>query len=834
MSMDLVELQKIFEYELKRKLAQKCRTKNDELRLLLNSFKFYDYESSLIIDKNKWIKGVLKTGLCGFNIYDLSDIFNKYDINNTGFINYKNFSYYLYGKEELLPLTKNNIDNNVELINYQKNNRLKSPFNDFKPPGLYERNFQMLELENKLNSRTPNINQYQEISKNNNNNNYYNNIKNKEYNDLIQKQAPNTPFPHTSNLKTNINSNLNNNNNEYKNNLSIQNYSFSFEKDSYFQKLLLLLRSKINTDNGVTYYTFAQKLKSYENNNKTISLNSFYSSLRDVNISFRLNDLTDLFNYIDKSKINLVPTENILQLIRGNLNKNRKKLIEYSYSLIDKDKNGRIPISLVKGLYNCKLHPDVYVGFKQEEDIYKEFCYTFDLYCNLYNINEYITCEEFVEYYWGVSASRIDDNYFEDILNGVWNQNNKTNKNINMMINENLNINKKSHENYRRELIDNKINNNSNYFLNNRYVNNNNGNKFINYRNNSNSNIIKSENHQNNNNYNLLSYTPNPRENELNNENVSPYYHPQKTPLYKGVKMYRYLRHNPITNEFIMSKETPIDGYYESLSNKNINYNKNNNYNYDNTKNNSNNINNNINYDKPIKELDEFKKILISRGQKGIFNFQKLLCLYDKDKKGEISRNKFNELLEIFNINMNKHSINLIFEYFDKDKKGIIKYDDLIKELIGNINKNRELLIKNVYDTFKDKNNNNIYINVLKDKFKAFNHPYVKNQIKSEQEVYYDFLESIDVFRNYKNNINGLINNNEVFNYEEFLDFFKEISMNIKDDKFFEDFLINCWNINKENNVYNIHRNNEINSLKDNNLIIRTANQILNNNGYNN
>ena len=57
--------------------------------------------------------------------------------------------------------------------------------------------------------------------------------------------------------------------------------------------------------------------------------------------------------------------------------------------------------------------------------------------------------------------------------------------------------------------------------------------------------------------------------------------------------------------------------------------------------------------------------------------------------------------------------------------------------------------------------------------------------------------------------------------------------MNIKDDKFFEDFLINCWNKGKENNLYNIHKNNEINSLKDSNLRIRTANQILNNNGYN-
>ena len=167
-----------------------------------------------------------------------------------------------------------------------------------------------------------------------------------------------------------------------------------------------------------------------------------------------------------------------MQLIRGNLNEKRKKILEYTFSLIDKDKIGRIPLDIIKNLYNYKLHPDVYVGFKQEEDIYKEFSYTIDTYCDLYNVKEYITQDQFIEYYSGVSGSIIDDNYFEDILNGVWNQNIKSNKNINSMINDNLNINKNSNENYKKELIGNKINNNSKYYLNNRYVNNQNQNKY--------------------------------------------------------------------------------------------------------------------------------------------------------------------------------------------------------------------------------------------------------------------------------------------------------------------------------------------------------------------
>ena len=118
--------------------------------------------------------------------------------------------------------------------------------------------------------------------------------------------------------------------------------------------------------------------------------------------------------------------------------------------------------------------------------------------------------------------------------------------------------------------------------------------------------------------------------------------------------MFRSLRHNPITNEYIMNIESPRNDYYKSSQNK---------------------------IEKPIKELAQLMEIIISRGQKGIFNFQKILCFYDKEKKYEINYNKFNEILEIFNINMNKQSINNIFEYFDKENKGVIKYDNLINEL---------------------------------------------------------------------------------------------------------------------------------------------------------
>ena len=186
----------------------------------------------------------------------------------------------------------------------------------------------------------------------------------------------------------------------------------------------------------------------------------------------------------------------------------------------------------------------------------------------------------------------------------------------------------------------------------------------------------------------------------------------------------------------------------------------------------------------------------------------------------------------MFNIIMNKNSINNIFEYFDKEKKGVIKYDNLINELIGNFNINREMIIKNVFDSFSKDTNNKISIKNLKQRFKACNHPDVINQKKTEREIYYDFIESIDIFKNYRLHLEGQNYYDDSLSYQEFLEYYKEISMSIKDDKLFEEILFNCWNITKEKSVYNNEENNKINSYEESNLRINTANQILNNKGY--
>ena len=97
MDSTLLDLQQIFEYELKRKLSERARKSSGEMNILLQGFKFFDINYTGIISKEQWINGILRTGLTCFPESDLDSLFILYDKNNTGQIDYKNFCAFLYG-----------------------------------------------------------------------------------------------------------------------------------------------------------------------------------------------------------------------------------------------------------------------------------------------------------------------------------------------------------------------------------------------------------------------------------------------------------------------------------------------------------------------------------------------------------------------------------------------------------------------------------------------------------------------------------------------------------------------------------------------------------------
>ena len=399
-----MNLREVFEHEIHRKLSMRANTENSEIIMLLNAFRFYDLDDLGIISKEDFTKVFGKIGLNGMTPNYLYSVFDSYDINGIGYLNYKNLIEYLYNLSPFQPLTKipinlqNNDNNNG--VNYlqqiQNNNIQTTNINYNQSNYIQNQNFQIPNYQNNLyqsiqkiytprltkeyNIQTPisnisnmnNLYKSQEIKSNIQPiiqqrmespiqqsqlfksitplNNSYSNQKNYSFNQnyinyskylenqksMNQKSSliQNNIFltDNYSTKKTSILDNYKKNNNydiinhiTNRNNQQDEINSQTGRLKYYFKYILQLFQSKINTNNGITYYTLISKMKNKQDYfNKTISFENFKTSLQESNIFIRNNIIQYFYSFIDKNGQNNISTEEILSKIRGKLNERRK------------------------------------------------------------------------------------------------------------------------------------------------------------------------------------------------------------------------------------------------------------------------------------------------------------------------------------------------------------------------------------------------------------------------------------------------------------------------------------------------------------------------------
>ena len=895
-----MDIKEDFEDVLHKKLSKRSKSKNSEIQLLVNAFRFYDLDDKGIINKEDFSKVFGRIGLNGYSQNHLYQIFDIYDVNGVGYLDYINLIEYLYGLSTFQPLTQSSISNNQIQSNVNTNNYMNHNNNGISYQeqilGMRNQNYNQIynqyfnqnvnndyqniernynqnynqslnqnynqKIEDNLNynqninqsynqninqSYNQNINQSynQNINQNYNQNinqNYNQNI-NQRYNQNLNNnlryfqqigQQIQTPIPQinnlyksqqiTSNIQPQIqfqnplnqsqffksttpinlsnnyinrNNNLNNNYNHSENgkilnqkSLMIKNnifptdnnsYNNLIKKDSYkkndyniithvsnlnkekkeeeqatrikyyFKNILQIFQNKININDGITFYSLVSKINDNQDYiYKTLSFENFKSSLKEANIIIDVNLIKYFFNILDTKNLNKVSSEEILRLIRGNLNEKRKLCLIDKFSKIDIDKKGYCEISLLKSLFNPNYHPEVLKGKKRESEIYNEFIFTLNTYIKYKGKINQFTYEDFIEFYSGISASFEDDNSFIDVINAVWDfKNNSYLKKIegnNDLLNGDLNLN----VNQSKNSLNN--DNNNNFTLDNNF------------------NLVENNNISNNNNY-------------LGDNNIIKKFN--KRDLLN--KYYKNINRTP------NRKYNILTGYLEDEKNIFINE--------------SNNESNRINFPNKINDnfylLNNLRKDLISKGPKSIFVLEKMLTMYDNDKTGKINLENLNKIFDTYKISLSNQEIEKIFNYLNPDNSNLIKYDNLISSITGTLNNKRENLIKKVHNLISINNTSKIpLLNIIKN-YIFSRHPKVISGEKSPDEIYEDFNDNLQIFKEYLNSIKNI--SNDDLSYDDFIKFYSQISMYINDNVYFDNLINNVWNLdgNDTNHFYN-------------------------------
>ena len=799
-----------FNNEVQNKVELKMVPNKTEEQVLNSFFKFYDLQGSGTCNLQNFIKSLERLGVILPRISDIESIFNYYS-NNSGILNYKEFSHLIYDKNNKFNINYNKNNENLKNFDFSEilfnsliedGNGIKNlikllksfsivDYNNMKRISLDE--FLKIIKENKINI---NSNQIQFLFQNfeyfANGVVYYKNI-------LKEMMNKNWNINKENVFKTFLN-NLNNNN---INNLkSIKNYLNNNYLDNYINQYINLFNLDENKSlnekeirhligflsfgvddkelneilNGENTYSEINKNynKNYNNNNYLTSQSNYLSS-PDSNNYYNNNN-----NYNDVADINYTVSK-----IKSNLNKySRKTLFNFLKHFKYYQSNNNILSSDFEKVlqdFRINLLPNEiksifnYFAVDNRKSVV-DFNNFLKYLCSLNNNNKR---EKFIENSFKVLENKSKD--LIKILNLEFLKENYNSKNN--IFNPDENLNKidfydclELFHNVFKGFKTDKINKNE-FF------------EFYNFigvlidndddfgRNIYNEWNVEEENKKYFNNLNLNNKLNNNNNNDYNNNNF---------------RNNRIRRNN--NNDYEKNIPKPFPQPQKVNFNNNFNNNNNNFNNFNNDYNNFNNnnfqrsnkLNNNFN------PLETLKTKLQQRGVRGLLYLHRQFLL-----STDISKITFSDFCNVINkeqkLNLSNNELQSIFSNFNNNN--YLDFYSFIRNFKKELNEFKLNLVESVYLKLDKNQNENVNLNEILNSYNSNNHPDVLNGKKNAEEKNIEFIDCFELQYELINNDNNNNNNENIVSFEDFANFYEYVAFVYENDKEFENVLLSTWNL---------------------------------------
>ncbi len=191
------------------------------------------------------------------------------------------------------------------------------------------------------------------------------------------------------------------------------------------------------------------------------------------------------------------------------------------------------------------------------------------------------------------------------------------------------------------------------------------------------------------------------------------------------------------------------------------------------------------------KALEKFKKEILSRGSGGLISLGRQFKLFDENNNKSLDLNEFTHALREYKIELDDDEILKLFNQFDDNGDGIIEYEEFIKEVRGPMNAKRTAVVTQAFNKLDIDKSGFIDMNEIKHSYNAKNNPEVRQGKKTEEDIYTEFMETFKA-----NHLLKAGPRTKRVTYEEFMDYYHNISMTIKDDDQFVFLIQNAWKLN--------------------------------------
>lgn len=182
--------------------------------------------------------------------------------------------------------------------------------------------------------------------------------------------------------------------------------------------------------------------------------------------------------------------------------------------------------------------------------------------------------------------------------------------------------------------------------------------------------------------------------------------------------------------------------------------------------------------------VQRVKNMIISRGGAlGIRSMTVILRRLDRNGNQKLDAEELREGLEVYGIRPSKDEMKTLMHYFDRDGDRSISVTEFLRGIRGRMARSRAKLVRQAFDLLDKTGDEQITLEDLVGAYDASQHPEVIQGGMTEEQVLAQFLELWDKSRD------GIVT------WIEFLDYYKDISVGIDRDDYFELMMRNAWHI---------------------------------------
>jgi Ca2+-binding EF-hand superfamily protein len=160
--------------------------------------------------------------------------------------------------------------------------------------------------------------------------------------------------------------------------------------------------------------------------------------------------------------------------------------------------------------------------------------------------------------------------------------------------------------------------------------------------------------------------------------------------------------------------------------------------------------------------------------------------IMDDNGDRKIDKQEFYWGLKDLGAEVSKREAQLLLEYLDTNKDGVVSYDEFLFGIRGMPNETRQEIIDVCFAKFDADGNGTVTSADLRTVYDCSNHPKVISGEMTPEEVFVQFLASF-----------GDRNGDGIITHVEWNDYYAAVSANIDNDNHFVQLMRNAWKLDQ-------------------------------------